>query len=556
MDNNEPPRRAFRLYVIVAIAAAAVTAAIAALLVNIFQRKQEARSTYVRLVEVTEDDVDPAKWGTNWPREYDGYLRTAEPTATKYGGAPVGPEGTLPPQKAQRDPWLTRIFAGYLFAVDYRDRRGHAYMLNDQEVTKRNVPSEAKQSGNCLHCHASIMPLYRKLGRDALPQASEAEQVQKGLQAVSDMTYWDAHQALEQSSSDKKVHPVSCVDCHDSKTMELRVTRPGFIAGIAKLAASDAAVPHLPSIDRWRRGDKKRAYDPNTDGTRQEMRSFVCGQCHVEYYCGKGMTLFFPWNEGLKVEQMEHYYDGLQVKGQRFKDWTHAETGMDVLKAQHPEFELWSQGIHARSGVACADCHMPYVREGSVKISEHWVRSPLLQVSRSCAVCHPYADEELKARVLTIQDRHYALLNRAGTVAAEMLDAIVAVRKPHDEKNRAAAEAKAREKLGPSADPQKLQAETKANLLAAWRAEVEKDPRLKELGDLQRAAQWRLDFIAAENSMGFHAPQEMARILGESIDLSRQAQVKAVALAGGKLPPHLPAEPVPAPPGGAAKPMR
>jgi nitrite reductase (cytochrome c-552) len=556
MDNNEPPRRALRLYVIVAIAAAAVTAAIAALLVNIFQRKQEARSTYVRLVEVTEDDVDPAKWGTNWPREYDGYLRTAEPTATKYGGAPVGPEGTLPPQKAQRDPWLTRIFAGYLFAVDYRDRRGHAYMLNDQEVTKRNVPAEAKQSGNCLHCHASIMPLYRKLGRDALPQATETEQVQKGLQVVSDMTYWEAHQALGESSSDKKVHPVSCVDCHDSKTMELRVTRPGFIAGIAKLAASDVAVPHLPSIDRWRRGDKKRAYDPNTDGTRQEMRSFVCGQCHVEYYCGKGMTLFFPWNEGLKVEQMEHYYDGLQVKGQRFKDWTHAETGMDVLKAQHPEFELWSQGIHARSGVACADCHMPYVREGSVKISEHWVRSPLLQVSRSCAVCHPYADEELKARVLTIQDRHYALLHRAGTVAAEMLDAIVAVRKPHDEKNRAAAEAKAREKLGPSADPQKLQAETKANLLAAWRAEVEKDPKLKELGDLQRAAQWRLDFIAAENSMGFHAPQEMARILGESIDLSRQAQVKAVALAGGKLPPHLPAEPVPAPPGGAAKRMR
>ena len=147
MDNNEPSRRALRLYVIVAVVAAAVTAGIAALLVNIFQRKQEARSTYVKLVEVTEDDVDPAKWGTNWPREYDGYLRTAEPTATKYGGALVGPEGTLPPQKAQRDPWVTRIFAGYLFAVDYRDRRGHAYMLNDQEVTKRNVPTEAKQSG-------------------------------------------------------------------------------------------------------------------------------------------------------------------------------------------------------------------------------------------------------------------------------------------------------------------------------------------------------------------------------------------------------------------------
>src|SRR5262249_42683083 len=196
--DNEPPRRALRLYVIVAVVAAAVTAGIAALLVNIFQRKQEARSTYVKLVEVTEDDVDPAKWGTNWPREYDGYLRTAEPTATKYGGGLVGPEGTLPPQKAERDPWLTRIFAGYLFAVDYRDRRGHAYIPADQEVTKRNLPSEAKQSGNCLHCHASIMPLYRKLGRQALPQGSEAQQIQKGLELVSEMDYWDAHKALEQ----------------------------------------------------------------------------------------------------------------------------------------------------------------------------------------------------------------------------------------------------------------------------------------------------------------------------------------------------------------------
>jgi nitrite reductase (cytochrome c-552) len=275
------------------------------------------------------------------------------------------------------------------------------------------------------------------------------------------------------------------------------------------------------------------------------MRSFVCGQCHVEYYCGKGITLFFPWNEGLRVEQMEHYYDGLMVKGARFKDWTHAGTGMEVLKAQHPEFELWSQGIHARSGVACADCHMPYQREGSVKISEHWVRSPLLQVNRSCAVCHPYGDDEIKGRVMAIQDRHFALLERAGQAASQMIDSIVAVRKPYDERNRAAAEAKAR---AATTDPQKLQAEVKANLLAMWRAEVEKDPRLKALGELQRAAQWRLDFIAAENSMGFHAPQEMARVLGESIDLSRQAEIQAVALAGGKLPPALPPEPIPAPP--------
>ena len=541
--DNASNRRPVGAYIVVAAIVAVVTAGATALLVNIFQRKQEARNTYVKLVEVSENDVDPAKWGVNWPREYDGYKRTSEPTSTKYGGGQRSSEGAPPPEKSVRDPWLTRVFSGYLFAVDYRDRRGHAFMLQDQEATKRNVPSEAKQSGNCLHCHASIIPLYKKLGKEALPQAPEAEQIQRGLALVSDMNYWDAHRLLEQTTGGK-AHPVSCVDCHDARTMELRVTRPAFITGIQKLAASSAEVPHLPSVEKWRRGDKQKPYDPNVDGTRQEMRSYVCGQCHVEYYCGKGMTIFFPWAEGLKVEQMEHLYDGMQVKGHRFKDWTHAETGMEVLKAQHPEFELWSQGIHAKSGVACADCHMPFKREGALKVSEHWVRSPLLAANRSCATCHPYSDEDLKARVIAIQDRHFELMSRAGHAAVSMLDAIVAVRKPYDDRNRPAAAAKARETLEkkdgaarlPKEDQDKmLAAETKANLLAMWREVVEKDAAIAELGELQRAAQWRLDFVAAENSMGFHAPQEMARILAESIDLSRQAEIKAAWLQRGKL---------------------
>jgi nitrite reductase (cytochrome c-552) len=548
-----PARRRLVAYAIVAAASAVVTAVTVGLLVNIFQRKQEAKNPFLKLVQVTDDDVDPKKWGTNWPREYDGYRRTAEPTSTKYGGGSIGPEGGLPPQKAERDPWLTRIFAGYLFSVDYRDRRGHAFMLHDQEATRRNVQAEAKQSGNCLHCHASVIPLYRKLGREALPQADPAAQVQKGLERVSELSYWDAHKLLAATTG--QVHPVSCVDCHDPNTVELRVTRPGFLAGIQRLAASDASVPHLPSIERWRRGDRERPYDPNTDGTRQEMRSFVCGQCHVEYYCGKGMTLFFPWDEGLKVEQIEHRYDTLQVKGHRFKDWVHAETGMEVLKAQHPEFEVWSQGIHARSGVACADCHMPYKREGAMKVSDHWVRSPLLQINRACATCHPYGEEELRGRVEAIQDRHHALLGRAGAAAVSMLDAIVALRKPHDDRSRVRATADAQQALAatagfgalpPEEQGKRLEAEVKSRLQALWQAEIEQSPALQELADLQRAAQWRLDFVAAENSMGFHAPQELARILAESIDLSRQAQVKALlAATGPDSSPTAPAAPAP-----------
>jgi nitrite reductase (cytochrome c-552) len=270
--------------------------------------------------------------------------------------------------------------------------------------------------------------------------------------------------------------------------MELRVTRPGFILGIQALAESKEPVPHIQSIDRWRQGNRQQLYNPNVDATRQEMRSFVCGQCHVEYYCGPKTTLFFPWNEGLKVEQIEHYYDNYKFPdGHRFYDWQHAETGAEVLKAQHPEFEMWSQGIHARSGVACADCHMPYKREGAMKVSDHWVRSPLLNISRACQVCHPYPESEIQARVDAIQNRTHDLMQRSASAMTDMLDAIAAARKA------------ATEQLAPALE-------------------------------LQRKAQWRLDFVAAENSMGFHAPAESARILGESIDFSRQAQLAAKSI--------------------------
>src|SRR5512133_1380236 len=547
MSTENQPKAHSRRGLLIALVAgvfALVAVGSAVLLVDIAEKKQQARYAYVKRVPVTEDDVDVAKWGKNWPREFDAYKRTAEPTNTKYGGAKGASEGTPAPQKAVRDPWLTRIFAGYLFAVDFRDRRGHAFMLTDQEVTKRNVRAEGKQSGNCLHCHASIIPLYRKLGKEAAPSASPADQLQAGLAKVAELGYWEAHDQLQQLTGGK-VHPVGCIDCHDPESMELRVTRPGFIAGMQKLAASSADASQFPSVERWRKGDHAKAYDPNLDATRQEKRAYVCGQCHVEYFCGKGMTIFFPWAEGLKVEQMEKLYDSTQVKGKRFKDWVHAETGFELLKAQHPEFEMWSQGIHARSGVTCADCHMPYMREGAQKISDHWVRSPLLQPNRACASCHPYNDDELKARVLAIQDRHFALMTQAGKAAVDMIDAIVAVRKPYDEGARAAATAKAKAtlekdeaflKLDKEAQDKKLGAEVKGNLLAAWREVVEKTPALKELEELQRGAQWRLDLVAAENSMGFHAPQEMARVLGESIDLSRQAQVKAAVLTAAKAP--------------------
>ena len=440
------------LVAVTAVAALAALAAIA-LLMNIFERKQEAKNPFYRVVELTDDTEDPAIWGKNFPQQYDAYLKTVDQVRTRYGGSEAvphtptqaDPRSVVAQSRLEEDPRLKTMWAGYAFAKDFREERGHAYMLDDQTFTERQ--QAAPQPGTCIHCHASVYVPYKKAGGGDLI---------KGFEVMNHMPYAEARKQV--------THPVSCIDCHDPTTMQLRVTRPGFLEGIRALKASQG----IPN------------YDPNVSATRQEMRAFVCGQCHVEYYFkGPEKRLVYPWAKGLKIENILDYYDEVG-----HKDWTHADTGADVLKAQHPEFEMWNQGIHARSGVACADCHMPYMRVGALKISDHHVRSPVLNINRACQTCHHWPEEELKARVEQIQDRVFELRNRS-------MDALVAL-------------------IGD---------------LKAAGAAGKSDADLAEAHKLQRRAQFMLDFVEAENSTGFHAPEEAERILAMSIDYARQGQL-------------------------------
>jgi len=428
-------------YITLSAAVAAATFLITLLLMNVRERKQEAQQTHLELARLTEDTIDPAEWGKNFPREYDGFKRTTDTQRTKYGGSEAF-------SRLERDPRLKRIFAGYAFSLDYREDRGHAYSLKDQDETERT--KQRPQPGSCLQCHAAVIPLYRKMG---------GGDILKGFELVSAIPFAQARKLVD--------HPIACIDCHDPKTMQIRVTRPAFLLGIRALKKSQGVAN----------------YDPNTMATRQEMRTFVCSQCHVEYYfAGEHKIVTYPWSKGLKVDEIEAYYDQAG-----FSDWKHPETGAPVLKAQHPEFETWSQGVHARSGVACADCHMPYLRQGALKISDHHVRSPLLNLERACLPCHPFSAEEMKARVEIIQDRNAALLSRAEDALVALIDEVKAAR-----------------------------------------AAGAPEPKLQAALKLHRKAQWRVDFVNAENSTGFHAPQEAARILGEAIDYARQGQLAAL----------------------------
>jgi nitrite reductase (cytochrome c-552) len=451
--NPPVPTARLRWVVLTALVAALVAVGGLALLVNILERKQEGMNPFFRVVELDDRTADPALWGKNFPLQYDAYLRTTDMIRTRFGGSEAmprtpsdaDPRSVVAQSKLEEDPRLRLIWAGYAFAEDYREERGHAYMLQDATFTARQVA--ARQPGSCLHCHASVYVPYMTLGEGDLI---------RGFEKMNQMPFEEARALVE--------HPVACIDCHDPETMALRVTRPGFLEGYR-------AYKKFQGVED---------YDVNRDATRQEMRTYVCAQCHVEYYFrGAERRLVYPWARGIQADQMIEYYDAIE-----FKDWTHADTGSPLLKAQHPEFELWNQGVHARSGVACTDCHMPYQRVGALKISDHHVRSPLLNIARACQTCHNWPEPELKARAETIQQRNFRMRNLAMDAVVDLIDDLKAA-------------------------------------IAAGRTDAE----LAAARDFHRKAQFLLDFVEAENSMGFHAPQESARLYGESINYSRKGQV-------------------------------
>ena len=432
---------------------------------------------------ITDDTDDPAAWGKLFPLHYQLYMKTVDMSRTKHGGSEAeprtptaaDPRTIVARSKVEQDAGLKAMWQGYAFAADFREERGHFYMLEDQRLTQRQVV--VKQPGACLNCHASAYVAYKKAG---------GGDIMKGFAKINAMPYADATKLVQ--------HPVACIDCHDPTTMALRVTRPAFMEGIRAYKASLGV----------------KSFDANRDATPNEMRAYVCGQCHVEYYFkGPEKALVYPWSKGLKVEQISAYYDEIG-----FRDWTHKDTGAPALKAQHPEFEMWSQGLHARAGVTCADCHMPPVTHQKETISDHWVRSPLLNVKNACLPCHSKHDakvteKELLDRAEQIQDRHWTLRVNAMTALVGLIDDLKAAK-------------------------------------AAGRGDAD----LAKARYLQRRAQFYLDFVEAENSTGFHAPQEAARILGESLDYARQGQI---ALRDAAFKPTIPVVDIPPPPAPAAK---
>ncbi len=413
----------------------AVIVVLAALLVGIliFLKNQPVQQRATEpLVQVKAFEPDSAIWGLNFPNQYDSLIATKNNTEdTEFGGSSAF-------SWLERDPRQAILFAGYGFSKEYNDDRGHEWSLEDVRSTKR---VNETTTGSCYACKSSNNPgIWNEIG----------------LEEYSKMPFAELGEQID--------HTIGCANCHEAGTMRLIVTNPAVINGF-----------EAQGID-W------------TTFTRQEMRTVVCANCHVEYYmAGEDKVLTVPWENGRKIDDILGYYAEIG-----FKDWEYPETGSPMLKAQHPEFEFFTaDSTHFMAGASCADCHMPYVRDGSAKYSTHNIHSPLLNPELACGTCHTDV-EYVVGRVGEIQNQ---VSSTKINVEEAIIDAMTAI--------------KAAAALG-----------TADQVL------------LDEARTMHREAQYMWDLVSAENSTGFHNPEYALKILADATNKARRAQMLAAQAAG------------------------
>lgn len=403
---------------------------------SLLERRAEVASVFNnRRTPMTDSIVSQnEKFKEDFPREYETWAMTEDTTfKSMYNGS------------QERDilesfPDIVIIWAGYAFSKNYNTPRGHRHAIEDmRKILRTGNPGIGGdgdiQPGTCWTCKGPDVPrLMREKGIGAFYGAKWSQ--------------WGS----------EVMNTVGCSDCHDARTMDLKPARPAL-------------------YEAWHGAGKdvKKA-------SHQEMRSLVCAQCHTEYYFEKdnNQYLKFPQDRGLTCEDAEAYYDSLG-----FYDYIHPLSKAKILKAQHPGYEMFKQGIHGQRGLSCADCHMPYMQEGGIKYTDHHVQSPLAKIDRTCQTCHRQDAETLRQNVYERQKKVYDF----------------AVKVNHE---LALAH---------------LEAEF------AWKKGATEAEMTKTLDDI-RKSQWRWDYSLASHGAAFHAPQEVMRLLADAMTYAKDARLE------------------------------
>lgn len=352
------------------------------------------------------------------------------------------------------DPRLVILWAGYPFAKDYNKPRGHAYAMTDiRETLRTGAPKTAEDGPLPMACWSCKSPdVARVIAEQGEAAYFHGKWARGGPEIVNDL---------------------GCADCHNTSSADFAAGKPALTLSRPYAARAMEAIGK-----------------PFDKAGRFDQQSMVCGQCHVEYYFdGKDKAVKFPWDKGTTVDQMEVYYDTID-----FSDWTNPLSKTPLLKAQHPEYETWSAGIHGKNNVTCIDCHMPKVQNAQGKIyTDHKIGNPFDNFDQTCKNCHTQDKASL-------QD----------VVAKRKQDITEIKVKVEDQLVHAHFEAK-----------------------AAWDAgatEAEMKPILLNI----RHAQWRWDFAIASHGIHMHAPDVALRVLGTALDQAAQARAQLIRLLATK----------------------
>ncbi|OIJ16322.1 hypothetical protein BKP35_04535 [Anaerobacillus arseniciselenatis] len=396
--------------------------------------------------------LDPNEWNNYafkdiFPEHWESYMKNM-----------VNEKEVIQKNDPSIEPMLPIVWNGFGFAVEYNLTRGHTYALEDQ-LEVRRITENPDAIASCVTCKSTLVPqMIEEFGDDFWAMNVHTEI----------MPYLEEHAGPSRDDElGKWGHAsIGCSDCHDPVTMDLRITRPSLTDGLERLGFD---------------------YE---NATQHDMRSLVCAQCHVEYYFDplNDQKVTFPWGYGLTFEDQWEYSEYQASRDGGFPgEYVSTISDTPILKAQHPEFEMWSYGPHQT--VSCADCHMPYQRvDGKKKISSHRWGSPMNTLEESCRSCHgDKSPTYLEERVNDIQDRHKEQLLRAQDISAS--------------------------------------AHYYANRMIVRQSEGLdiSDEDIKKVQDLIREGQWFWDMPAAENSYGFHNPDGSMASFARSIDRSQEA---------------------------------
>ena len=385
---------------------------------------------------IADINLKNKQWQSEFPDQYNSWEKTKEMDfKSKYFGS-------IPYDMLEKRPSMVILWAGYAFSREYSIPRGHMYSIDDIRSSLRTGTPENGigdlQPAACWSCKSP----------DTLRVMRE-----KGVE--------NFYQNKWSTFGSDIVNPVGCADCHNPASMELTVTRPALIEALKQQGKDISQI------------------------TTQEIRSLVCAQCHSEYYFkGDAKRLIFPWDKGTTVEDIEKYYDEAG-----FSDWIHALSKTPMIKAQHPDYELFLIGDHGQNDIACADCHMPNISINRAEYSSHHITSPLKDIAYTCQVCHDRNEHSLLQDAYSFQDNAF----------------------------------KIRDKIEPEL--------AKAHIMAKFAWDNGATPEEMTIPqNLLRQAQWRWDFVAASHGASFHAPTEVQRILADSLDktLSAQAELRKI----------------------------